>query len=146
MINYIINAALYDAVDALKTDLINSIQANSKPTTNQAAKQITITKANRKVQLNLPAYLIFLEKGRGPTGKNAIVGNPPMIRRIQQWCKEKGIPDKAAWAIKKKIDKTGYVGKPGILSEPLSDSNIDSKLEQPLNTIADFITAQLLMH
>jgi hypothetical protein len=67
-----------------------------------------------------------------------------MIQRIQQWCREKGIPDKAAWAIKKKIDKVGYAGKPGTLSQPLGDENINNRLNQSAEQIADEILTQIL--
>lgn len=62
-----------------------------------------------------------------------------MIDRIKQWCMAKGIPDKAAWAIKKSIDKHGYQGTPGILSEPLGDDNINLRLTQAITPFADEI-------
>jgi len=67
-----------------------------------------------------------------------------MIQRIQQWCRDKGIPDKAAWAIKKKIDKVGFPGKPGLLTGPLGDDNINTKLDQTLEQMADNISNQIL--
>jgi hypothetical protein len=88
--------------------------------------------------------MMALEQGRGPTGKNAVPGNPPMIQRIQQWCAAKGIPNSAAWAIKKHIDKVGYPGKPGILSQPLGDDNINLRLNQFLPAVADNISTQII--
>jgi len=73
-----------------------------------------------------------------------VPGNPPMIQRIQQWCQAKGIPDKAAWAIKKKIDKVGYPGKPGLLTEPLGDDNINQRLNETSSDIADDLLNQIL--
>jgi len=88
--------------------------------------------------------LIELENGRGPTSKNAVAGDPPMIQRIQQWCRAKGIPDSAAWAVKKKIDKVGYPGKPGILTQPLGNDNINARLDQSLEDLANNISSQIL--
>lgn len=96
------------------------------------------------MRLELPGYVQLLETGRKPTSANAVPGNPPMIQRIQQWCREKGIPDKAAWAIKKSIDKHGYKGKPGILSIPLGDDNINSRLDILMPCIASAIIDQVV--
>ena len=127
-------------LESIKTDLTNSLQ--TKGITN--TQEITITNNNQSQQLNIPSYLQIVETGRKPTSKNAQPGNPPMIVRIQQWCREKGISDKAAWAIKKKIDKYGYPGKPGLLTDPLGDDNINTKLDQTLEQMANNITNQIL--
>jgi hypothetical protein len=127
-------------LESIKIDLINSLQTKNITNT----QNITITTNDQSQQLQIPSYLQIVETGRGPTSKNAQPGNPPMIQRIQQWCRDKGIPDKAAWAIKKKIDKMGYPGKPGLLIDPLSDDNISAKLEQTLEQMADNISNQIL--
>ncbi|BAU52981.1 hypothetical protein [Mucilaginibacter gotjawali] len=137
------NTQLLQLLQLLKTDIINSLQAAGSSATGQTAKQLTITQQDNSVQLNLPNYMRLLETGRGPTGPNAVPGDPPMIQRIQQWCREKGIPDKAAWAIKKSIDKKGFKGKPGILSEPLGDDNINNHLNPILEAIATEISKQI---
>src|ERR1700761_1586103 len=124
------NDHLTSFLESLKTDIINSMQAKGKYATGQTAQQITIEGDDDNLQLQIPAYIQILETGRAPTGKNALPGNPPMIDRIKQWCQAKGIPDKAAWAIKKSIDKNGFKGTPGILSEPLGDDNINLRLDQ----------------
>jgi len=139
------NQILTDLLTTLKTDLINSLQSKGSITTGQTAQQITVVKNNdNNIQLQLPAYLIELENGRGPTSKNAVAGDPPMIQRIQQWCRAKGIPDSAAWAVKKKIDKVGYPGKPGILTQPLGNDNINARLDQSLEDLANNISSQIL--
>jgi len=127
-------------LQTLQTDLINSLQTKNITNT----QNITITSNAQTQQLQIPSYLQIVETGRGPTSKNAQPGNPPMIQRIQQWCQEKGIPDKAAWAIKKKIDKVGFPGKPGLLTDPLGDDNINTKLDQTLQQMADNISNQIL--
>jgi len=130
-------------LESLKTDVIHSLQANGKYATGQTAQQITITSDGNGVQLNLPAYIQALETGRRPTGTNATPDNPPMIERIKQWCQAKGIPYKAAWAIKKSIDKHGFTGTPGILSEPLGIENINLRLKPVSEEIAQTITQQI---
>lgn len=138
------NELLATFLESLKADIIHSLQAKGKYATGQTAQQITIEGDGDKAQLQLPAYIQVLETGRAPSGKNAVPGNPPMIDRIKQWCQAKGIPDKAAWAIKKSIDKNGYQGVPGILSEPLGEANINLRLDQNMNPMADGIVAGLV--
>jgi len=138
------NDHLTTFLESIKTDVINSMQANGKYATGQTAQQITIEDDGDSCQLNLPTYMQALETGRTPTGKNAAPGNPPMIDRIKQWCQAKGIPDKAAWAIKKSIDKNGYKGTPGILSEPLGDDNINLRLNQVAGPMADELINQIV--
>jgi TusA-related sulfurtransferase len=135
---------LTQLLEALKTDLINSLQTNGKYATGQTEQQITVVTDDNKATLEIPAYIQVLETGRRPTSPNAIPGDPPMIQRIQQWCRAKGLPDKAAWAIKKSIDKKGYPGKQGILSQPLSDENIETRLAPILDSIADEVITQLV--
>jgi len=141
--NPVIDDKIIQFLETLKTDVINSMQAKRADGNGQTVKQLLITVDGSKTQLELPGYMQLLETGRGPTSKNALIGNPPMLQRIRQWCREKGIPDKAAWAIKKSIDKNGFKGKPGILSDPLSDNNISFRLENLLDCIASVITEQL---
>jgi hypothetical protein len=135
---------LIQFLEALRTDIINSLQGAGSDITGQTAKSLTIDQEAKGFQLQMPGYMQLLETGRGPTSSNPIAGNPPMIQRIQQWCQAKGLPDKAAWAIKKSIDKKGYKGKPGILSEPLGDDNIDQRLSPVLENLANELSELLL--
>ena len=140
----ILLSGLEDFLNTIRADIINSLQANGKDASGQTAKQITVTTDDSTVQLILPGYLQILETGRGPTSKNAVAGNPPMIERIQQWCQEKGIPDKAAWAIKKSIDKKGFKGVAGLLSEPMGEDNINLRLMTLLDQMADEISKNIV--
>jgi len=132
-----------DFLESLKADLLASLQSHGKFATGQTAQQITVTINGNNAQLQVPGYLPLLETGRAPTSPNAQLSDPPMIERIQQWCNAKGIPANAAWAIKKSIDKNGYKGIPGLLSNPLSNDNINQHLEPLLENIAANIITQI---
>ena len=138
-----INDHITNLITTLKTDLINSLQSKGI-TSDQTISQIKTIDNGNQQQLQIPGYLQIVETGRGPTSSNPVPGDPPMIQRIQQWCREKGIPDKAAWAIKTKIDKVGYAGKPGTLSQPLGDENINNRLNQSAEQITDELLTQIL--
>jgi hypothetical protein len=122
-------------LESLKSDIIHSLQSKGKYATGQTAQQITVDTNGDNGQLQLPGYMQLLETGRGPANPNALPGSPPMIDRIKQWCQAKGIPDQASWAIKRSIDKKGYPGTPGILSAPLSDANINLRLDPMVDSI-----------
>jgi len=138
------NDHLTTFLESLKADIIHSLQSNGKYVTSQTAQQIVIETDGDNPQLQLPAYIHLLESGRGPTSKNAVPGSPPMIDRIEQWCRAKGIPDKSAWAIKKSIDKKGFKGLPGVLTEPLSETNINLRLDQNIDPMADTLVQQII--
>jgi hypothetical protein len=138
------NHELTDFLETLRADIIHSMQAKGKYATGQTAQQMVIVNEGNTAELQLPPYLQALESGRGPTGANAVAGVPPMIDRIKQWCQAKGIPDKAVWAIKKSIDKKGYKGTPGVLSEPLGNDNINIRLDQTAEKLADAIIQQII--
>jgi len=138
------NDHLTDFLESLKTDIIHSLQSNGKYATGQTSQQITVNTDRDNPQLQLPAYIQILESGRGRTSKDSLPGSPPMIDRIKQWCQAKGIPEKAAWAIKKSIDKNGFKGTPGIISGPLSDANVDLRLSQAIAPMADEIAQQII--
>jgi hypothetical protein len=130
-------------LDSLRTDVIHSMQARGKYATGQTAQQIIIASEGDNASLQLPGYAKFLESGRGPTSTDPVAGDIPMLDRIRQWCQAKGIPDKAAWAIKKAIDKKGFKGIPGILSEPLGNDNINLRLNQAADNIANTLAQQI---
>lgn len=128
---------LNNFIDAIKTDVINSIQANGRYATGQTVKELTPVISDNYAALLAPEYIDALEYGRKPTRPNAPTGDPTVFERIQEWCAAKGITDKgAAYAITKNIHKNGYPGKPGVLTEPLSDDNINAKLKILMEQIA----------
>ncbi|HXP53146.1 MAG TPA: hypothetical protein VN922_24595 [Bacteroidia bacterium] len=120
------------ALTAIRNDVINSLQANGRNATGETIAALEIALTESGGQLLAPWWIDALEVGRKPTSQGAVQGNPPMIERIKEWCAAKGIDSAAAWAIKKSIDKYGYPGKPGVLTQPLelADAHINNALEE----------------
>lgn len=120
------------ALTNIRTDIINSLQANGRNATGETIAALEIALREDGGQLLAPWWIDALEKGRKPTSQGAQLGDPPMIERIKAWCTAKGIDTAAAWAIKKSIDKYGYPGKPGVLTQPLelADAHINEACEQ----------------
>lgn len=128
---------LLDIMNNIQTDVINSMQSKGRYATGETMAALEIVQNGTQVQLLAPKHIDALEYGRGPTTAGAVAGNPPLIDRIKAWCDAKGIDQKAAWAIKKNIDKVGYPGIQGVLTEPLSDDNLDRRLNAGLEEIAN---------
>jgi hypothetical protein len=142
--NLITNDPIHQFLESLKNDVIHSLQAHGKITTGQTAQQVTIVSNDDDAQLQLPGYMQLLETGRRPTSSDPLPGDLPMIERIKAWCQAKGIPDKAAWTVKKSIDKKGFKGVPGILSGPLGQANISLRLNPAAEQMADTIVQYIL--
>jgi hypothetical protein len=135
---------LNELVESIKTDVINSLQAKGRYATGQTVKALEVAENGSQVQLLAPEYIEILETGRPPTSPNAPKGDPTVFERIQEWCDAKGIDQKAAWAITQNIHKNGYKGKPGVLTEPLSDQNIDKHATDIADQLATLIITQSL--
>ena len=130
-------AILTEMVDTIKNDVINSIQAKGKYATGSTVKALEISASPNNVQLLAPEYIDALEKGRKPTGPDAAKGDPTVFERIKEWCAAKGIDEKFAYAITKNIHEKGYPGTPGVLTEPLSDDNINKRMDTFLDQLAN---------
>lgn len=130
---------LTDLVTGIKNDVIMSLQAAGRVASGGTIKKLIVVQNNDKVQLEAPGYIGFLETGRGPTSPNAPAGDPTLFVRIQDWCSDKGIDQKLAYPITQKIHKQGYAGKPGVLSEPLSDNNINRRADAAVGFLSDLL-------
>ncbi len=126
------NQILNDLITSIKTDVINSLQSKGRNATGETIANLTDVVADNYAALLAPWWIDALEVGRKPTSQGATQGTPPMIDNIKAWCEAKGIDVGFAWAIKKSIDKNGYPGKPGVLTEPLAlaDTHINNASQQ----------------
>src|ERR1700693_2366018 len=96
---------------AIRTDVINSLQANGQYATGETIAALEIALSDTGGQLLAPWWIDALEVGRKPTRPNAPIGDPTLLERIKEWCAAKGIPEEAAYPITKSIHKYGYPGK-----------------------------------
>ena len=141
----ITNNPLSDFIEAIKLDIVNSIQEKGRYATGETIRKIEHVDEELRSILYGPAYIDALEFGRKPTSPGAPAGNPTVYDQIQIWAAAKGIPEFVSadgkqinvWrAITEKIHRYGYPGKPGVLTEPLSDENINNRLQETLDQIA----------
>jgi len=71
---------------------------------------LNIKEGKIQITTKLPDYYIFVDKGRRP-------GKQPPLKTIQDWCKSKNIPKKAAFPIARKIGERGI--KPTNFMDPM---------------------------
>jgi hypothetical protein len=137
------NDILVEFTEAVKVNVINSMQAKGRMATGQTANAIASVKTPDGAQLQAPEYIEALEKGRAPTRPGAPKADPPLVDRIEAWLTAKGL-DYNKYAVTKSIHKNGYPGKPGVLTEPLSEENVGNLLDQKLGKLADIVATNLL--
>ena len=82
--------------------------------------EITFNGTNLDIEFQMPEYGEFVDRGRKP-------GKMPPISSIQQWTQIKGIPQKAAFPIAKKI------AKEGIKATPFFETSINGEQERLLS-------------
>lgn len=120
----------------LQTDLINSMQSNGRYATGETIAALEIVVNDTNGQLLAPAYIDALEYGRGPTSQGAIAGDPTVFEQIEKWIDAKGL-DLNPYAVTKQIHKQGYPGKSGVLTEPLSDDNVNMRTNEAMEVLAN---------
>lgn len=75
-------------------------------------------------------YGKYLDKGRGP-------GRQPPLERIREWCRIRGIPERAAWPIARRIGQLGtrptnYFSGPLAVRLAILDRELPSALRDDL--------------
>ena len=134
-----------DALAGLQQSLIASLNSAGRFATGKTAAAIQIeTISPEHTRLVAPDFFYALETGRKPTGAGAAKGDPTLFQSIQEWCSAKGIDPKAAWPITESIHKNGYPGTPGVISEPLSEDNIEKYFKPALGDLAGLFAMKVL--
>lgn len=129
--------------EALRTDLIKSLQSHNRVASGKTIDALEAVASGDHAQLLAPEHITALESGRKPTRQGAPKSDPPLIEIIKEWCASRGIDEGAAYAITKKIHEVGFEGTVGVLSEPLSDSNVNLRVDQAVGMLANILTTQL---
>jgi hypothetical protein len=138
---------LTDLINNIKTDVINSMQSFGAIGNGETISQLETLIDNDTGQLIAPFWIWALEFGRKPTSPGAAKGDPTLYQKICVWAPTKGIPEFSTnskgqtinvWrAITAYIHKNGYPGKPGILTIPVGHDNINSRLNDACEKIAN---------
>lgn len=128
--------------DVIKEDVINSMHANNRVATGETMREIEVRLLPNKIQLLAPEYIDALEQGRKPTRSGAPASDPTLSERLKAWCRARGIDENRRFAIARKIHREGYKGTPGVLTEPLSDQNVNSRMDEALGKASQLMAKE----
>lgn len=101
----------------------------------QIYKDVRYVISNNNINLIIPDYYIFIEKGR----KHST--SPPPIKNIIDWMKEKGISAGNKNSIAYKI--RAAIAKDGIKARPFLDKGIQIGIELSFDLLEQTINAEL---
>jgi hypothetical protein len=108
---------LIDAIDKpiwkddLMKELTEEVDTNLKNElswTQNLKNNILTSWIENSIIISMPLYGLVIDKGRRPGAKM------PPVEAIKSWCKEKAIPEEAAWPIAISIKTNGIAARPFI--------------------------------
>lgn len=111
-----------DTVDTMRNILILNGKDVSGELIRSLSYQITYDETDIDIEFSMVDYGQFVDKGRKP-------GKQPPISSISKWLAIKGIPQRFAFPIARKI------GLKGIAPTPFFDSTISSKTRELINAL-----------
>ena len=101
-----------ETLQSMRNILSNANKISSGNLISSLSYQITYNGSNLDIEFQMPDYGEFVDKGRKP-------GKQPPLSNIQQWLTIRGIPQKAAFPIARKI------GREGIKPTPFFETSIN---------------------
>jgi hypothetical protein len=134
---------LNDLMDHFRNDVVNSMQSKGRYATGETIQNLTIATADGYGVLYAPWWIDALEVGRKPTSDGAAASDPTLLERIKVWIAAKGLVMNP-YAVTKSIHKKGYPGKPGVLTEPLSNDNVNKRVNEAIEKITQPIQQEIL--
>ncbi len=97
-----------------------SLKANDRVATGKTNAAIRQEFDNNGFKVFAPKFIDALQDGRKPSSGSG-GGSGGFFDQIVEWCRARGIDEKAAYPIYRKINAEGYEGKPGIIDDPIND-------------------------
>lgn len=127
---------LAEVIELSKVDIVNSMQANDRVATGDTIKALEITKTDEGAKLMAPDYIDDLEFGSyGAKGNR----KPVDPARLARWADARNYFGHQGY-LKNRLDAIGYEGRPGVLTQPLSDLNINTHANTKLAKLATIVS------
>jgi len=124
----VIRTVLSRGGEAIKLDIQKNLVKNNRVASGKTSRSLRvmtlITPTQVIMRLMGSSVLEQLEYGRGKT-KNGTKGSSSWFNELLAWVKIRGLPEGSVYAIFKKINKEGYKGTKGLVTNPV-DSFKDS--------------------
>lgn len=145
--------------NAIKTALVTSQKERDAVATGRTIRDTeVITEGNTRVYIVGPAHLLALERGRKPTsatgpyqqyGYNGLSFKDNLrlwmeARKIDEGKIPPGGYGPILWAIYTKINQKGYEARRGIITDPLSDDNLNKLMDEHLGPLAGIYATEVL--
>lgn len=139
--------AMGNVGNAIMAELIASMHRYGRVASGRTINAIELhVEGDSRMYISGPAYIFALEKGRKPTGATGPFpryGGLTFKESLKLWMAAKGIEAKAFYPIYRSINKKGFAGTPGVLTQPLSDQAIDKALDSNLGVLANLYVQQI---
>lgn len=132
---------LEETLDKIATEIENEIRANlvayNRNASGNASRslrhEITPTNLGQKVTIYGASYLYQLEYGRGATKSGG--GQKFTVQMIADWIVAKGLSydiplQSLAYLIWRKINRVGYEGSKGVITDAINPQKISTYLKQ----------------
>ena len=120
------------SVKAIRTNL----ESNNRVATGKTNAAIRFEADNNGFIVYAPNHITALQDGRKPSSGG---GGKGFFDDIVEWCRARGIDEKAAYPIYRKINREGYQGTPNVLNNPLDEIIKNTKF-----TLAKGVKSEIL--
>ena len=117
----ILRKGLDKAKAGIQSNLVSSGRNASGDTSKSLRVVSEITANYVKVSLLGSKVLGALEFGRSPTKNRSPKGKSVWFDSLLKWVRLRGLPDGAVYPIFKKINKEGYKGTKGLVTDPVNE-------------------------
>ena len=112
----VLNDGLQNIVEQIKTSLRKADRVATGKTLDKITIEVEEGTGKLIGRIYAPSYITALEDGRKPTSN---VSGTGWKDSLLEWIRARGIDEGALYPIYKKINKEGFKGTPGVLSDPI---------------------------
>jgi hypothetical protein len=117
-----IGKILHKGLEKVKFDILANMASSKRNASGKTSKslRVEVKVSDTQVKAVLYGSSVFeqLEFGRGKT-KNGTKGSSSWFKELLAWVKIRGLPEGSVYAIFKKINKEGYKGTKGLVTNPV---------------------------
>lgn len=152
-----VEQALYNLGQSLYGGLVASFHQKGRVASGRTINEIQPhVEGKTRMYITGPAYLVQLEKGRGPTSKTGPYpryGGLTFKESLRLWMEARGIPEgkipknggygPVLWAIATTIHEKGFAGTPGLVTKPLSSDAINKAIDENLGPLANLYATEV---
>jgi len=96
-----------------------SLESNNRVATGKTNAAIRSESDANGFKVYAPNHITALQDGRKPSSGGG--SGAGFFEDIIEWCRARGIDERAAYPIYRKINREGYEGTPNVIDDPIND-------------------------